>query len=127
MSRKRHADVPDERWQKLWSLVRRDESSHPVEEWQLGEYADLLRSRGPDEADREFPAVGAHLAAECAGCAEDLREILETLAWESEQTSPTAVESISLTPPNAQLVPRAPDRHIVRDVSPTQTLARSRG
>jgi hypothetical protein len=40
----------------------------------LGEYALVLRERGPSEAALAFPDVAAHLAGGCDQCASDLRD-----------------------------------------------------
>lgn len=56
---------------RLWGAVR----PHAVDPGALGEYAVLVRRRGPVEAQRAFPAIAAHLARSCATCEEDLDEL----------------------------------------------------
>jgi hypothetical protein len=69
-----HRDRSDPGWQRIWAAISPGLTPHPIEPGTLGEYALVLRERGPSEAARAFPDVAAHLAGGCDQCASDLRD-----------------------------------------------------
>ena len=122
-----YADVPPERWDRLWREVAPDEPPHAVEPGELGEFATLVRQQGLSAAVRAFPNVAGHLGlddpaaldgqpaeltdpatlagyvrARCPACAADLQELL---AFLDEDEPPAMLAAAAL--PGAIYVPPA--------------------
>ena len=60
---------------------------HVVDAGTLGEYAELVATRGQIQADASFPEVAAHLASGCPSCADDLRELATLVGGDSRDDS----------------------------------------
>ena len=96
-----HAEVPPERWDRLWRDVMSAEAPHAVAPAELAEFAALARRHDLSAAVRAYPTVARHLGLEeaatmgnpsftladpavwaphvearCAACAADLRDLL---------------------------------------------------
>jgi hypothetical protein len=70
-------------WSRLWAALRPAATVHPIGTSELGEYAMLLRTRGPYAAAAGFPTVATHLARHtCRTCIRDLGVLLARLPCE---------------------------------------------
>ena len=65
---------------RLLAAIEAAEPPHVVDAGTLGEYAELVAVRGRAQAEASLPEVAAHLASGCAGCADDLRELVALAA-----------------------------------------------
>jgi hypothetical protein len=75
---------PIEGLKRLLAETRPEAPAHPVELWTLGEFAALLVRAGEAAAAAAFPEVAAHLATDCAACADHLAELRTAVAHEAE-------------------------------------------
>jgi hypothetical protein len=65
---------------RLLAAIEAAGQPHVVDAGTLGEYAEVVAARGQVQAEATFPEVAAHLESGCAGCADDLRELLSMAA-----------------------------------------------
>src|SRR5438105_4764491 len=62
-------------WTQLASAIAPPADTHSTAPWALGEYAMIAFSAGAEAADRELPAVAAHLRTGCPQCLSFYQEL----------------------------------------------------